>query len=223
MKKYKIIIFSIIIFTIIFTDKVSGLFVNDIPLANKIIYIDPGHGGIDCGAIYKELEEAKLNLIFSKMIGEIIEKQGGTVYYTRNGDYDLASTKTRRKLSDLTNRIKIINDSKANMYISIHMNSEESNSWHGTQIFYTNKNTENIKIAKLLQKNFNINKISKRNISIIEDAYMYDKIDIPGVLVEVGFISNYSDRMKLKDEEYVRNFSTTLVEGIIKYFKQIVI
>lgn len=219
MRKYKIIVFVVILFTITLTDKVSGLFFNDMPLANKIIYIDPGHGGIDCGAVYKDLKESKLNLDFSKMIGNTIQKLGGTIYYTRNGDYDLSSTKTRRKLSDLTNRIKIINESKADMYISIHMNSEESNSWHGAQIFYTNNNIKNIKIAKLLQESLNIKGITKRNISVIRNAYMYNKIDIPGVLVEVGFISNYSDRIKLNDEDYAQKFSETLVEGIVKYFR----
>lgn len=216
MKKYKNIIFSIIMLLLLFTSKVNG---KSGSLIGKTIYLDAGHGGIDCGATYKDLKESYFNLVFVKEIGKQIEKKGGTVLYTRTGDYDLSSTNNRRKRSDLSNRVKLINDSKADIYISVHMNSLNNSTWHGTQTFYTKKNDSNIILAKKVQKQFKNSNISNRDISIIKDTYMYDKVLIPGVLVEVAFMSNYSDRMKIQDPNYVSKFSKILVDGIIEYFR----
>lgn len=219
MLKYKFLILIILLFSLIFINKTYGSFNNQLPFIGKIFYIDPGHGGVDPGAVYKNLRESDINLIFSKKLGEYIEKFGGTVFYTRDGDYDLSSTTINRKKSDLSNRIKIINDSSADMYLSIHVNSENSNSWYGSQIFYTMHNNENIQIADNIQKQLKESNISKREISIIKNTYMYDKIEIPGVLIEMGFLSNYSDRKKLQDADYINKFSENVVLGIIKYFE----
>lgn len=218
MYKYKYLVFIIIIICTIFIDKTYSYRMNDIPLSNKIIYIDPGHGGVDPGAIYKDLKESDINLMFAKTIGKYLEQLGGTIYYTRDDDYDLSSTTIRRKRSDLTNRIKLINDSNADIYLSIHVNSENSNSWYGSQIFYTVENSNNILLAKVLQNNLYKENISKREISVIKNTYMYERIKIPGVLIETGFISNYSDRIKLQDTEYINKFSQIVAEGIIEYF-----
>ena len=79
---------------------------------------------------------------------EKLELAGATVYLTREGNYDLSSINaTTRKRSDLKNRTYAINNSKADMYISIHLNSTTSSYWHGAQIFYDDVNPSNEKIA----------------------------------------------------------------------------
>lgn len=219
MHKYKYFVFFVILICTVFIDRTYSYHINSFPLLNKLIYIDPGHGGVDPGAIYKDLRESDINLRFAKIIGKYIEQLGGIVYYTRDDDYDLSSTTNRRKKSDLTNRIKLINDSNAHIYLSIHVNSESSNSWYGSQIFYTVENKNNIFLAKSLQQNLYVQNISKRKISIIKDTYMYDRIKIAGVLIEIGFISNYSDRLNLQNTEYIDKFSRIIVAGIVEYFK----
>ncbi len=78
---------------------------------------------------------------------------GATVYLTRNDDYDLSKPgASQRKKSDLNNRVRAINDSQANMYISIHLNATNSKTWHGAQVFYDDVNQENKKIALIIQK-----------------------------------------------------------------------
>ena len=110
-------------------------------LKGKTIYIDPGHGGRDPGATYKELRESDINLQISKYLKEELENNGAKVYLTRIGDYDLSENNTRNhKKNDLTARARLINESNCDMYISIHLNSDPSPTWNGMQIFYTNKN-----------------------------------------------------------------------------------
>lgn len=218
MFKYNVLILSLFLFALTLVDKTYAYFINDFPLVNKVIYIDPGHGGVDPGAIYKDMKESDINLNFSYKIGEKLEELGATVYYTRTGDYDLSSTKNGRKKSDLSNRVKLINDSKSDLYLSIHVNSEATGKWYGPQVFYTLKNDNNEKLAECVQKKLKNNKISKRNHSIISGVYMYDRINIPGILIEVGFLSNYSDRINLNDEKYLEKFAEIIKKGVAAYF-----
>lgn len=218
MYKYKLLILFILFLSIFCISKTSALLNLDNNLIGKVIYLDPGHGGIDPGAVYKDIKESDINLKFSKNIGKKLEKMGVIVLYTREDDYDLASTTNNRKKSDLSNRVKLINESNADMYISIHVNSESSSTWYGAQVFYSNKNDKNKKIAELFQNELNNSKISKRKISKINNVYMYDRLNKPGILLEVGFISNYADRHKMLDDEYVDKFSNIIIDGIKKYF-----
>lgn len=214
MKKYERIILFIIL-SILFITK---SYAKELPLLGKCIYIDAGHGGKDPGAIYKDIKEKDINLIYSKKIGEILEKFGATIYYIREDDYDLSITTKRRKKSDLSNRVDLINKSNCDMYLSIHMNSESTGLWYGPQIFYNNINKNNKKIAEITQKSLKKENLSSRKISLINNAYMYDKIKIPGILIEVGFISNNSDRYKLLNDDYINKFSKNIASSIIQYF-----
>ncbi len=189
-------------------------------LLGKIIYIDAGHGGRDPGAIYKDLKESDINLDITNELKIELEKQGAIVYQTRIGDYDLSKINaTNHKKSDLTERAKIINESNAEIYISIHLNSDSSPTWQGAQIFYTNKNKENKKIAEIIQEKFKKNIKSNRKIKQLKNMYMFDRIKKPGILVEAGFISNENDRYKLKQKEYQQKIAQTITEGIIEYLK----
>ena len=214
MNKYKNIVFTIILCII----TLSTVYSKTLPLLGKTIYIDPGHGGKDPGAIYKDLKESDLNLIYSKTIGNKLEEYGGTVYYTRDGDYDLSINDKKRKKSDLYNRVSLINKSKVNIYLSIHMNSEKTGIWYGPQIFYTNINKDNKLLASIIEKDLKKEKLSTRKLSLISNAYMYNNIKIPGVLIEVGFLSNSSDRYKIIKEDYINRFSIVIANSIIKYF-----
>lgn len=220
MLKEKILILCLFLILVVGIGKTNALLISEFPLLNKIIYIDPGHGGVDPGAVYKELKESDINLRFAKEIGRKLELAGAEVFYTRIGDYDLSSTTNRRKKSDLSNRIKLINDSDADLYLSIHVNSEECNDWYGAQIFYTNINKQNEIVALSLQKQLKKGGVSKRKISVIKNTYMYDRINIAGVLLELGFISNYADREKLQDDKYVIKFTDLVVKGIVDYLNK---
>lgn len=218
MLKRKLIILIVFFVSVLSINYVYSLEVSD-NLIGKIIYIDPGHGGADPGAVYKNVEEAAINLIVSKKLKENLENLGASVYITREGDYDLSSTTINRKKSDLYNRINLINKSNCDVYISIHINAESSSLWYGAQTFYYPANKRNIVLAKYIQKSLIDNTSSKREVSRINDTLMYTNIKVPGVLIELGFITNYQDRLKLNNNDYQNNLVSAISSGLIKYFK----
>lgn len=191
----------------------------DLRLLGKVIYLDSGHGGVDPGTIYKDIYEKNINLEITLKLKEQLEKEGAIVYLTRDGDYDLSSTTINRKRSDLLNRAIAINKSNADIYISIHLNSIQSSTWYGGQVFYDDINPNNKIIANIIQKKFKDKLKSNREVKKINNMLMNRKIKIPGVLVEAGFLSNPNERYLLQKSEYQYKISETIKEGIIEYFK----
>ena len=192
---------------------------SNLNLIGKVIYIDPGHGGLDPGTIYKNIYEKDINLSISKKLKDLLEKEGAIVYLTRYGDYDLAANNVyERKKSDLNNRAKIINKSKADLYISIHLNSIKSSTWYGAQVFYDDVNSNNKKIALLMQKTLKKELKTNREVKEINNMLMNRKITIPGILIEVGFLSNPNERYLLQKSDYQYKLCETIKKGIMKYF-----
>ena len=187
---------------------------------NKVIYLDPGHGGIDSGATYKNIKEDSINLDYSKKLKEKLEKKGAIVYLTRYDDYDLSISKTNRKKSDIINRVNLINNSDANLFISIHLNSENSNLWSGIQVFYDKINSKNEILANILQNNLKKVSVKKRNAKNIENLLLLKKTEIVGVLIELGFISNFNDRKVILSEDYKEKVCALIVESIEEYFNK---
>ena len=217
MNKFKLIIIISIFISILSISKVYAQIL-DYTLLGKTIYIDPGHGGIDSGTTYKNIYEKDINLIISKKIEKYLISKGATVYLTRDKDIDLSKTTINRKRNDLTNRAKLINNTNPDMYISIHLNYISNSKWQGLQIFYNNKNKENENIANKLTNYLkeytnNIREPKQENI-----YYMYKQIKVPGVLIELGFLSNPNDRYRLKREEYQDKLAQQISNSIEKYF-----
>lgn len=193
---------------------------NDLPLLGKVIYLDPGHGGVDPGAMYKDTKEKDINLEISKRLENRLTQLGAIVYLTRYGDYDLAANYTiNRKRSDLSRRGNIINKSNCDLFLSIHLNAEETGVWKGAQTFYHTNHPKNKKIAQLIQNQFKKDLNSKRKAKNKNDLYLQKRITIPGVLIEVGFLSNDNERYLLKQESYQEKVSLSIVNALLKYFK----
>ncbi len=212
MKKI-IIIFTIILilFSVVKTETVFL----DFPLVGKVIYLDAGHGGVDSGARYKNVLEKDINLEIVLKLEEELSKKGAIVYLTRKTDTDLADLNAYyRKKSDLGNRAKLIENSDADIFISIHLNSYPSSKWSGAQVFYTLKNDKNESLASIMQQNLNIN----RKHAQIDNMYMYDRISKPGILIEAGFLTNETDRNNLLDDNYQKKFVDKIANAIIKYY-----
>lgn len=194
---------------------------NELPLLGKIIYIDPGHGGSDPGATYKDIKESDLNLSISQKLEAKLVEMGAIVYLTRYGDYDLSVNHTiNRKRSDLSRRGNIINRSDCDLFISIHMNAEETGIWRGSEVYYDDINEENETIAKIMQEQLKKYLGSKRSIKKTSELYLQKRIERPGVLVEAGFLSNSSDRYLLKQESYQNKIASALAEGVLVYMEQ---
>lgn len=193
--------------------------VNNLPLLGKSIYVDPGHGGRDPGAIYKDIQEDDINLQISKILAKQLEQMGAIVYIIRTGDYDLSNPNAyKRKRSDLSNRVKLINNKNVDLYLSIHLNTYSSANWKGAQVFYDDINEKNKILAESIQKSFKDYLNSNRKIKEISTLYMYRHIKVPGVLLEVGFLTNSNERYLLQQESYQKKICNAIVDGVINYY-----
>ena len=189
----------------------------NLDLIGKVIYIDPGHGGIDPGATYKDIYEKDINLSIALKLKKELKNNGAIVYLTRYDDIDLSISTNNHKKSDLNNRVRAINNSNADLFISIHLNSYGT-SWHGVQIFYDDNNSTNEVLASIMDKNIkNLN--GNRTYKKKNNLYLLKNIKIPGILVEVGFLSNENERYLLTNSKYQEKVSKSLCNGIKEYLK----
>lgn len=215
MKKYLCIVFIlfgllVILFNVI---NVSAF----LPLSGKIIVIDPGHGGKDPGTSYGDILEKNINLKIALFLESELTKRGASVILTREGDYDLSKANAVwRKKSDFDNRIKVINETRANLYLSIHLNYLNQAEYSGAQVFY---NKENKKLALFVQENLNKNLNGDREIKKIPtNTYMYSKLNISGLLIECGFLSNYNERNLLITSKYQEKIASVIAEAISDFY-----
>lgn len=215
MKKYLCIVFILFSF---FTSALNVINVKAfLPLSGKLIIIDPGHGGKDPGTSYGDIYEKNINLeIALKLEGELA-KRGASVILTRDGDYDLSKANAKwRKKSDFDNRIRIINNNQADLYLSIHLNYLSDAEYYGAQVFYDKKNK---RLASIIQEKINENLENDRKIKQIPvNTYLYRQLNIPGVLIECGFLSNYKERNLLIDKNYQKKLASLIAEAISSYF-----
>lgn len=219
MYKYRMC-FLLILISFICTFSFISAKDNNFILLGKVIYIDPGHGGLDPGAMYKDIKESDINLEISKKLENILENMGAIVYLTRYGDYDLAANNTiNRKRSDLSRRSNIINKSGCDVYLSIHLNAEVSSTWRGAQVFFDDINDNNKIIANVLQTQFKKDLNTRREVKEIKNIYLNRRVERPGVLVELGFISNENDRYLLRNSEHQQKIVNSIVQGLVKYFE----
>ena len=212
-------IFFLIIFICLFNEVFAKN--RDNSLLSKVIYIDPGHGGADSGAFYKNYKESDLNLEISKKVMELLKTKGATVYLTRYGDYDLATPNAwNRKRSDLSRRAEIINKSNCDLYLSIHLNADDSGSLRGAEVYYDTINSENELIAKIFQDEFKKNLNTDRDYKENSTKYLQRRVSRPGVLLEVGFLSNVGDRALLTNNTYQQKIANVITNGVLRYFEK---
>lgn len=214
MKKSLVKIWFILV--ILLALLISNTAIADTPLQGKSIVLDAGHGGIDPGTIYQNIYEKDINLAIVLALKEELINMGANVILTRSGDYDLSKPNAKwRKKSDFDNRIKIINNKKNNLYISIHMNYLEDKKYFGPQVFYNQVSELNKDIALKLQTFLNSNLNTDREIKLIPNrTYMYDKLTIPGILIECGFLSNAKERNMLISTEYQKKLAKIIADGL---------
>ena len=214
MKKYYKLLFIILFFVMIISiSSVYGI-VNDYSLLGKVIYLDAGHGGRDSGALYKNILEKDINLIIVKKMEKELLSRGAIVYLTRDGDYDLSTSDYNKKRSDLRNRAKMINESDCDMYISIHLNYINDSRWKGLQVFYNDNNEYNKRIAEGITNYLRENMSNVRDYKKDSTYYLYRLINKPGVLIELGFLSNPDDRYVLTKDKYQHLLVKRVVNSI---------
>ena len=187
-------------------------------MEEKIILIDPGHGGRDGGAKTKNgTIEKEINLDISLKLKKRLEEKGYKVFMTREDDRQLDTTKAK----DLAIRCKMKRDTNCHMFISIHQNMFQQASCFGAQVWYADNdksalcanNIQNGLKEKINDNNKRIAKCAKTQYKILRDQY-----DGASVIVECGFLSNYNEEEKLKSDNHQNMIVDGIVLGIDNYF-----
>lgn len=198
-----------------------------LPVSGKTIVVDAGHGVPDEGAESSQgTTEAETNLAIALKLQNLLESSGCTVILTRsdeNAIYDIDSkTLRQKKISDIRNRVKIGNESQADVFISIHLNKIPQQQYSGWQCFYKDGNEQGRKLAVSIQENLN-NAIQKENNRVahtIDNVYIIKHVEIPTTIVECGFLSNPEEEKQLLTDEYQNKLAWGIYNGIINYFYQ---
>ena len=199
-----------------------------LPITNRIIGIDPGHGGVDPGAVSKSgVLEDDINLAIGLKLKRLVEQSGGIAIMTREEDKGLYTEKSttlrQMKTEDLINRKELIENAGCELFVSIHMNSFTNSKYSGSQTFYYDGYPENEKLASIIQEELKtvLNKENRRAAAIRDDVYLIKELPIPSVLVEAGFLSNPEEEILLQREEYQEKIAWAIYVGIMKYLNNV--
>lgn len=195
------------------------------PVSGKTVVLDAGHGVPDEGAQSSNgTTEAQTNLKITLKVQNLLEQSGCKVILTRsdeNAIYDLDSkTLKQKKISDIHNRVKIGNESSADIFVSIHLNKIPQQQYYGWQCFYKENDENSTKLAKQLQENLNksIQKENKRVAMKLNTVYIMKHVEIPISIVECGFLSNPEEEKQLLEDGYQNRLAWGIYNGIINYF-----
>lgn len=205
----------------IFNSVVNTPVASDVALSNvknKIITIDPGHGGSDSGAIgpngYTEKEGA---FAISQKVASILNQSGAKVVMTRDSDVDVYGPNASAR-NELQARVDVGNNANSDIFVSIHCNAFVNPAANGTQTFYYGSSYQGQRLAQSIQeKMIEANGLRDRGIStcnfyVVKHSYM------PAVLIETAFITNYDEEALLSDDEWQTTMAKAIAEGINEYF-----
>ena len=227
-KTIRIFVFSIFVFALGFafiSDQKESVPTVTLPVSGKTIVIDAGHGKPDEGAESRSgTTEAETNLKIALKLQNLLEQSGCSVVLTRsdeNAIYDIDSkTLRQKKVSDIHNRVKIGNESSADIFVSIHLNKIPQQQYDGWQTFYNANSAEGQKLAVSIQNNLNdaIQRENNRVAKTIDNIYIVKHVEIPTTIVECGFLSNPDEEKLLLEDEYQNRLAWGIYNGIIDYF-----
>ncbi|MGM0904285.1 MAG: N-acetylmuramoyl-L-alanine amidase CwlD [Bacillota bacterium] len=228
MKKFRVLLYVIGLMSLFIIlqydfEEDDAWKMQNLPLSGQIIVLDPGHGGPDPGAVQGEAIEKDISLSVSLKLRDYLQQQGALVVMTRETDIDLADKElkgySRRKVQDLKRRLELINHSEADFFASIHLNAIPSSKWKGAQTFYSGQFKESKRGAKFIQEELRRNlENTNREAKTSNSIYILKNSEVPGVLVEIGFLSNPTERQMLRQDEYQEQVAASIYQGIMRYY-----
>jgi len=193
--------------------------------ASQIVVIDAGHGGEDGGAVSITGEkESTINLSVAKRLEQMLAFSGVKICMVRsdeNAVHTEGNTIRQRKISDLKNRVRMINDLDNAVLISIHQNHFSDQRYYGPQVFYANTPGSK-EFAKNMQQALSgaLNPAVSRKPSEVKSSYLMNNISTTGILIECGFLSNANEAVLLEDETYQKKIVGTIASSVAQYLKQ---
>ncbi|MDD4168758.1 MAG: N-acetylmuramoyl-L-alanine amidase [Desulfotomaculaceae bacterium] len=194
-------------------------------VANKLIVIDPGHGGLDPGALGTTgIHEKDMVLEVSKKLALILQEAGAEAVLTRETDRDLsdpvADYSYQAKIQDLSRRVELANSRNADIFVSVHVNSFSDPREDGPQTFSQPGSAESKKLAQAIQFEFNRFLANPGREAKQVDYFANRMTKMPSTIVEIGFITNPKEEKLLLDEHYQNKVAWTIYAGIVRYFAQ---
>ena len=228
---------KILVFILVFIFSVASgilIFNGDFRLTSgktaekPLIILDAGHGGFDGGAVAGDgTVEKDINLHLTLNVSEMLSCSGYDVILTRDSDTgteeDPTASISKRKVSDLKNRLSLINTYENAIFVSLHLNKFTTSTANGAQVFYSKNHQSSAKLGQNIQDSI-VNLIQPDNERTIKQAtkstYLLYNAKIPSVIVECGFLSNKAELQKLKDVKYQQEMAYAIFCGIINYINK---
>lgn len=186
------------------------------------IIIDAGHGGVDGGATScTGVLESGINLEIALKLNDLMHLLGYRTKMIRTTDcsiYTKGETIAAKKVSDLKERVRIVNETENAVLVSIHQNTFSDTQYHGAQVFYP-KTEGSMELAKQMQNGFctTVNPGSNRKTKKASGVYLMDHIQCTGVLIECGFLSNPEEEAKLNDPVYQRKLCCVIGASLSEF------
>lgn len=219
---YSIILFSFLFAAIGGSRAVTAIAENSLLADRVCIVIDAGHGGVDGGATScTGVLESKLNLEIALRLEDLLHLMGYNTLMIRTTDksvYISGETIAAKKVSDLKERVRIVNNTDNALLVSIHQNHFTDSRYSGAQVFY-GSGTDGKQLAVLMQTMFKdaVDPLNNRQAKPTEGVYLMDKIQCPGVLVECGFLSNPVEEAKLRSDGYQKAICCVIAAAIAQF------
>lgn len=190
-------------------------------LSGRVIVIDPGHGGLDSGASRGDLVEKEITLQISKKLERMLSQAGAMVIMLRENESDLSGDEftgaiREHKQADMRKRVQMANQSGADLFVSIHTNAVPSPAWFGAQTFYKPGSPESKAVGKAVQQELKRILGNTNRNSSAGNYYILKNVEMPAVLVEVGFISNPEEGRLLANDAYQNRIAYAIMAGIAR-------
>lgn len=187
-------------------------------LTGQLITVDPGHGGIDSGAVSSLGDfEKEITLQIGLRLADKLRTAGANVMLTRDTDADYYTRGKGGKRNDLEKRIEMTEGHQSQLFVSIHANAIKGSRWSGAQVFYHKQSEEGKLLAVTMQQYLKDFPEGNNRKEKADDYFLLRKLSIPAVIVEVGFLSNATEAAQLKDEAYQDRLAEAMLRGIVHY------
>lgn len=187
------------------------------------VIIDPGHGGMDGGAVScTGVLESKINLEVAQRVHDLLALLGEQSVMIRTADVSVdteGDTIARRKVSDLKNRVKLVQQTENPVLLSIHQNQFSDSRYAGAQVFYGRHSEA---LAKAMQSTLveALNPGSRRKCKQADGIYLLQQVDCPAILVECGFLSNPQEEEKLRSSAYQKALACVIATVTTRYLEE---
>lgn len=193
------------------------------PLTGKVILVDVGHGGVDSGADRPGIQEKDINLAVALELKRVLNQYGAKVILSREGDTDLSGECDNEKVRgryrrDLAARIEMVEESDADLFVSIHANASPLARRHGAESFYYRQSPESKTLAQAIQAELVKASLGQEEANA-GNYFVLRRNKVAAALIEVGYITNPQERSLLQEAGHQHKLAQAIAQGICQYYQ----